>query len=125
MGLFKRLKQITGDLPIKRKHLGQYSHKVDFMESFTMEGDLEYSNAQRINTDIFLNVYKTNSAKISFEDRLKKQEFHLVDLPIHQKGYEIYKVVNDKRVKFLISISKSNALICMNGTSIGTKFINK
>mgnify|MGYP000524798121 CR=1 FL=1 len=125
MSIFNKLRQLTGDLPIKRKHLGQYSHKVNFNSPHFLSKDATYGNLERLNTDIYLDAYKTNSFKISIENRIKKQEFHLIGMPKMNEGYEVFNVMNDKNVAFSIGIKKEDAFIKMDDVMLGTRYMNR
>ncbi len=123
-GFVKRFKQMAGIEPLEKKHLGQYAFKEDFENDFTFEIGLEFGKPNRINTDIYLNAYETNSFKVSIVDRFKVQEFNLVRMPIEENGYDVYPVMNDNRVKFIIAIKKKSAYIKMIDATIGTRYFN-
>lgn len=120
MGLFSRLRQLTGDEPLKRRHLGQFSHFTQFMD----KEELHFKIPKRLNHDFYLNVFKTNSATLSIENVNGKQEFHLIEIPIKMLDKEVFKLMNKKGSKFLLAINSQRAMLNMNDTEIGTDYSN-
>lgn len=123
-GLFKKLNQIIGNTPEQKKHLGQYSHQSSFQDSYVFENYLETSELLRINTDIYLNAFATNSFTISIENRKTMQEFHLVGKPYSSNGFEVFPVMNSKKVEFIIAVKRNEAFLKIKGLYIGERFLN-
>lgn len=121
-GIIKKIKQITGDEPIERKHLGQYSYSSKFKAD---ESDILFYDEERINTDVYLYFYSTNSAKIIIESRIWTKSYHLIQLPYMSGEYESFQVKDDHKQEFIIGINTNSTLICLKGKGIGTKFFNK
>ena len=122
---FKRLKQINGYEPIDKKHLAQYSYMCSFKPNKSVSS-LEFDNHQRMNSDIWLYVYETNSFKIIIKNRLNTQEFHLTALPYMSKGYETYKTILDEGdTEVLIGVNERDAMVSFGDIGCGIKFYNK
>jgi len=119
--IFKKISQIIGNEPLEIKHLGQFSHVSKFVANY--EG-MKYLDKQRINTDIYLNVYSANSAKIKIDNRLTKFEYHLVKLPFMSKGYETFTLKDSNKEEVILGLNESNAILTFVGSNKGVHFTN-
>lgn len=118
----KKLKQINGYEPIDKKHLGQYSHMCKFK---TRAEELVFSEHSRINSDVWLFTYKTNSVKVIVENRLSTQEFHLVFPPYISKGFKTYKtILVGTNTEVLIGIKEDELFMSFGGIGFGIKLYN-